>query len=107
MASSPDFVEYVCSQLSGAGMATSRKMFGEYGVYLDGKIIGLICDNQFFLKITAAGRAMQEEPVEAQAYPGSNPYFLIENLDDREGMTTLARATYNELPEKQPKKTKK
>ncbi|MDP2842712.1 MAG: hypothetical protein Q8O06_03600 [Acetobacterium sp.] len=23
-------------------------MFGEYGVYLDEKIVGLICDNHFF-----------------------------------------------------------
>lgn len=103
MASSPDFAEYVCAQLSGAGMATSRKMFGEYGVYLDGKIIGLICDNQFFLKITAAGRALQDDPVEAQAYPGSSPYFLIESLDDRESLATLARATYIELPDKKLK----
>ena len=55
MASNPDFVEYIRGQLSGAGEITCKKMFGDYGVYCDGKIIGLICDNQFFLKKTDAG----------------------------------------------------
>ena len=48
MASNVDFVEYVCAQMSGAGTVTYKKMFGEYGVYLNDKIIGLICDNRFF-----------------------------------------------------------
>ena len=55
MASSVEFVEYVCGQAEGAGDVSYRKMFGEYGIYLDGKFIGVICDNQFFVKITKAG----------------------------------------------------
>ena len=39
MASNPDFVEYIRGQLSGAGEITCKKMFGDYGVYCDGKII--------------------------------------------------------------------
>lgn len=56
MASSPEFVEYVCEQLSGAGEITYKKMFGEYGIYCNGKIIGVVCDDQFFLKPTKSGR---------------------------------------------------
>ncbi|WP_026886356.1 TfoX/Sxy family protein [Clostridium beijerinckii] len=48
MASNIEFVEYVCEQISGAGSITYRKMFGDYGIYCNKKIIGLICDNQFF-----------------------------------------------------------
>ncbi|APC79487.1 hypothetical protein NPD2_3326 [Clostridium botulinum] len=48
MASNIEFVEYVCDQISGAGDITYKKMFGDYGVYCNEKIIGLICDNQFF-----------------------------------------------------------
>jgi len=106
MASSADFVEYACSQMRGAGTITYKKMFGEYGIYLNGKIIGLICDNQFYLKITASGRAKLKEAVEAPAYKGSKPYFLIEDFDDQDSLTATILATYEELPEAKAKTPK-
>ncbi len=107
MASDPGFVEYACDQLGGAGHITSRKMFGDYAVYCEGKVVALICDNQLFVKPTAAGRALIDRPVEAPPYPGAKPHFLIEDrLDDRDWLTGLVRATYAELPEPKPKKSK-
>ena len=104
MASNIGFVEYVCSQISEAGNIVYKKMFGEYGIYVNGKIIGLICDDRFFLKITEAGRRTLHEITEAQAYPGSKPFFLIEDLEDRDYLSALISVTYNELPEPKPKK---
>ncbi|MCR3760898.1 TfoX/Sxy family protein [Clostridium felsineum] len=106
MASSEEFMEYVSEQISGAGKITYRKMFGEYGVYCNGKIIGLVCDNQFFLKVTKVGRELLKEVVEAPAYNGARPSFLIENLEDREYLAKLVYETYEELPF-QVKKVKK
>ena len=45
MASDKNFVEFVVDQIEKAGVITCRSMFGEYGIYSDGKIFGLICDN--------------------------------------------------------------
>ena len=45
MASNPDFVQYISDQCSGAGEIEAKKMFGDYGIYCDGKIFGLICDD--------------------------------------------------------------
>lgn len=104
MASSPEFIEYVCAQLSLAGTIQARKMFGDYGIYCDGKIIGVVCDNQLFLKPTKAGRALLETPVEAPPYPGAKPSFLIETLDDPEALARLVRAGWEELPVKKAKK---
>lgn len=50
MASTPEYVSYLCEQLRGTGTISARPMFGEYGLYWDGKLIGLICDNQLFIK---------------------------------------------------------
>lgn len=58
MASGKDFVEFVADQLREAGKITYRKMFGEYGVYCDGKLFALVCDDQFFVKITEEGRKL-------------------------------------------------
>lgn len=42
MASSKDFVQYIVDQCSGAGDIIAKKMFGDYGIYCDGKLFGLI-----------------------------------------------------------------
>lgn len=106
MASSKEFVEYIADQLSGAGEITYRKMFGEYGMYCSGKIFALICDDQLFVKITEAGRNVWPELEEAPPYEGAKPYFLVDDIDDRERLCALAAETYQELPEPKPKKKK-
>lgn len=50
MASNPEFVQYIADQLAPAGQVTYHKMFGDYGVYLDGKMFALVCDDQLFIK---------------------------------------------------------
>ena len=78
MASDIGFVEYVCEQIRGAGQVSHRRMFGEFAVYCDGKVVALVCDNQFFLKPTDAGKALLDRVKEAPPYPGAKPYFLID-----------------------------
>lgn len=107
MASSQEFVDYVCDQISGAGEITSRKMFGEYGVYCNGKIIGLICNNQFFVKKTAGGEALLTDPEEAPPYDGAKPMFVISDLEDQDFLTAFILKSYEELPMQKTKKKKK
>ena len=107
MASKPEFVQYVADQLSGAGMITYHKMFGEYGMYCNGKIFALICDDQFFVKITEAGKEMAPELPCEPPYEGAKPYFLIEDIDNQEWLTEFVIRTCAELPEPKPKKAKK
>lgn len=104
MASSMEFVNYVKEQLRDAGDVMCRKMFGEYGIYLNGKIIGVICDDQLFLKITEAGKRIYPEGEEAPPYDGAKPYLLVEDIDDGDFLTRLTQAVYEELPEPKPKK---
>ena len=108
MASDVSFVEFVADQIAGAGHITFKKMFGEFGLYCDGKIIGLVCDNQLFIKPTAAGRNYIQNPVEAPPYPGAKNYFLIEDqIENREWLTRLVRLSADELPAPKPKSPKR
>ncbi len=108
MASDKNFVEFVVDQIENAGVITYRAMFGEYGIYADGKLFGLICDNKLFIKPTNAGRAFIKEVVEAPPYPGAKSSFLIEEkLDNRKWLSELVRITIKELPEPKAKKKKK
>ncbi len=101
------FVEFVCDQIGAAGNVTFRKMFGEYAIYCDSKVVALVCDNQCFVKPTAGGRAWIGEVVEGLPYPGAKPWLLIgDELDDREWASHLVRLTARELPLPKPKKKK-
>lgn len=62
MASSKGFVEYAMEQLRDVGLVSYRKMFGEYGWYCDGKFLGVICDDQLFVKMAQATWEALPEP---------------------------------------------
>lgn len=107
MASSLEFVQYAADQLSGTGDIRYRKMFGEYGLYCDGKIFALVCDDQLFIKVTDAGSQLAPHLKLTPPYEGAKPYFLIENIDDREFLTQFAAVTCAALPEPKPKKKRR
>ncbi|HEY1405725.1 MAG TPA: TfoX/Sxy family protein [Spirochaetota bacterium] len=105
MASDKSFVEFVADQMRDAGTITYRKMFGEYAVYCEGKVVALICDNRLFVKPTDGGRSFIGDVTEGSAYPGAKPSFLIEDrIDDREWLSGLIAISVRELPEPKPKK---
>jgi DNA transformation protein and related proteins len=108
MASELGYVEYVCDQMSDAGRVTYRKMFGEFAIYCEGKVVALVCDDQLYVKPTPGGRAFIGTPVEAPPYPGAKPSFLIEDrIDDREWLTGLIEVTVRELPAARQKRAKR
>lgn len=101
-------VDYLVDQMSGAGAVSGRKMFGEYGIYCEGKMVALVCDDQLFIKPTAAGRALIADLREAPPYPGAKPCFLIEGdlWEDRAWLSELVKVSARELPLPAPKKKK-
>ncbi len=105
MASDKNFMDFVIDQIHNAGEITSKKMFGEYCLYADGKVFGLICDNRLFIKPTDGGRAFIGNAVEALPFPGAKPKFLIEDkIEDSDWLSKLICITIKELPESKPKK---
>ncbi len=106
MASNKDFVQYVADQCAGAGEIITKKMFGDYGIYCDGKIFGLICDDAFFLKPTDAVRPLLRKVDLRRPYDGAKEYFFIEDIDDHDYMKMLVVETCKALPFPKPKKKK-
>lgn len=104
-----EFVEYVTDQVDDSCNLTHRMMFGGCTLYLDGKVVALIGDDQLFVKPTDAGRKFIGNVTEAPAYPGAKNSFLIEDqIEDGDWLTQLLTLTAAELPApKLKKKTKK
>lgn len=102
MASSPEYVQYVAAQLSGAGSITYKKLFGEYGLWCQGKFFGTVEDNQFYVKMTEAGHALLPDAEPVAPHGGRPGMYLVEELEDREDLARLVLATCSQLPEAAP-----
>ena len=107
MASDLEFVEYVCEQIGDAGKISYKKMFGDYTIYCEKKVIGLICDNRFFVKKTQGGENFYSGCAEDFPYFGAKLHFVPDRIDERDFMTGFIRATYDSLPDPKPKAEKK
>ena len=99
MASKQSTADHIIEQLAGTGVV-ARKMFGEFGLFCEGKMVALICDDQLYVKRTEAGRSLLGDWPEGQPYPRAKPHFLIlgERWEDSEWLTTLILLTAAELP---------
>ncbi len=98
MASSEEFVQYVIGQLDEAGNIIYKKLFGEYGLWYEGKFFGTVEDNQFYVKMTKAGKQMLPEAEPVAPHGGRPGMYAVENLEDRAFLAELVRVTCNELP---------
>lgn len=108
MASDIIFVQFIVDQIGISESIRYKKMFGEYAIYYNDKVVALVCNDQLFVKQTNAGRSFIGNVVEAPAYPGAKPSFLIEDqLDDNEWLSELIKLTEQELPTPKPKNKSK
>ena len=88
MSSSKDFSLYICEQLEGLGNIRSRKMFGEYMIYLNDKPVVLICDDTVFVKRQPCLGELLSGQETGAPFPGAKPWYILDP-DDRD---TLRRA---------------
>lgn len=106
MATTKEYLNFILGQLSGLEDITYRQMMGEYIIYYKGKIAAEICDNRFLVKPVKSAVERVENAVFEPPYEGAKPMLLIDNADDRDYLTELFEAIYDELPAPKPKKKK-
>jgi len=100
MSSSQSTVDFIISQMLGAGDVSYKKMFGEYGLYCEGKMVASVCDDKLFVKPTMRGRAYIGDVMEESPYPGAKLHFLISSTKIKNGqwLSELIKITVEELP---------
>ena len=108
MATSPETAKQIEAALSPAGNVSLKKMFGEYGVFRDGKMVAVIADDQLFLKDSTVAQAFRERCTMAPPYPGARNYLLVPSSDwNSEWLLQAFVDTCLALPAPKPKKKKK
>ena len=100
-----EFIEYVRESFSTVGDIVIKAMMGGYLVYLNGKLIGDICDNELFLKRTPASDRLLADSELRYPYEGSKTLMhVFDRFEDTDLIAELLEGMYAELPEKKPKK---
>ena len=107
MASNSDLVQYIVDQCAAAGVIEAKKMFGDYGLYCNGKLYGLISDNGLYIKPTEECKRILKDLVMRPPYEGAKPYFYIEDIDNSDYLAQLVHTTCEALPAPKPKKDRK
>lgn len=102
MATSKEYLNFILDQLSGLSDITYKQMMGEYIIYYQGKIAAYVCDDRLLVKPVPSAIEMMPEAKFEPPYDGAKDMLLVDNVDDKEFLTELFNAMYDELPK--PKK---
>lgn len=100
MSTRPDTLQYLLDQLGELPGLRTRRMFGEYCVYLDDKPVAFVCDDLLYVKPTPEGEALMQPPVWGRFHAKAKLHLLVspERWDEREWLRTLLLATADALP---------
>lgn len=105
MATDQDFIDYVAEQTRLGERLAHKKMFGEYALFLDGKVVAFACDNSLFVKPPAAAQRLAPGLPLRPPYPGAKDYPVADELlDDADAPRTLLLETAALMSEPRPKK---
>lgn len=98
MATSRDYLQFILEQLSDLEEITYRPMMGEYIIYYRGKIIGGIYDNRLLVKPVKAAIDYMPQAVYELPYDGAKEMLLVQEIENKDFLTGLFKAMYDELP---------
>ena len=98
MATRKEYIDFVMEQLSEAEDVSSRPMMGEYVLYCRGRVIGGVYDDRLLVKPTKSAQALMPNAPRELPYEGAKEMLLVENIEDRAFLKTLAESMADELP---------
>jgi len=105
MATTVDFIEYICGQIEAVGAVRYKKMFGEYIVYVDGKPVLLVCDNTVFVKILPCLDTLMAGAEKGRPYDSAKEHYVLD-IDDATLAKEVIAALFPVIPVPKPRKKK-
>ncbi|RHR15561.1 competence protein TfoX [Blautia sp. AF19-34] len=105
MASSKEYLTFILEQLSDLEGISYRAMMGEYIIYYREKIVGGIYDDRLLVKPVKSAVSLMPNAIYELPYDGAKELLLVDNVDNKDFLTKLFVATYDELPAQKKKKS--
>lgn len=105
MASSKEYLTFILEQLSDLEGISYRAMMGEYIIYYREKIVGGIYDDRLLVKPVKSAVSLMPNAIYELPYDGAKEMLLVDNVDNKDFLTRLFVAMYDELPTQKKKKS--
>lgn len=107
MATSPAYAQFVENQFSGLDGFSMRRMFGEYAIYLQGRVLGFLADEQILLQDTPTSRQLLPDAERRELFPGSKLFVVFADEGNAHLLKSVSQAMWEELPLPKPRRSKK
>lgn len=109
MATHKETMDFILGKLKNRGRFIARAMFGEYALYADGTVVGLVCDDLLYVKIVPASQALESLCEKDRPYPGARPHYLVEEsqLSTIDNLSRILSDIARSAPAKKEKSVKK
>ena len=107
MATSPAYAQFVENQFSGLDGFSMRRMFGEYAIYLQGRVLGFLADDQILLQDTPTSRQLLPDAERRELFPGSKLFVVFADEGNAHLLKSVSQAMWEELPLPKPRKSRK
>lgn len=105
MACTPEYIEFVCSQLAAVGEVRARKMMGDYVIYVDEKCVIIACDGQCYVKKIPELEALMTDAECGFPYEGAKEHYILD-IDHRDHAQKVVSVLRDTLPYPKPKKSR-
>ncbi len=105
MATTKDYIEYVCEQIPAIGEIQYKKMFGEYMVYVNNKPILIVCDNIAYVKMKEEIADLMKNAKKGFPYDGAKEHYIVD-IDNKELLRDVVLKLESITPLPKPKKKK-
>ena len=105
MASHKEYLNFILEQISELEEITYRAMMREYIIYYRGKIVGGIYDDRLLVKPVKSAVSLMPNAIYELPYDGAKEMLLVDNVDNKDFLTKLFVAMYDELPAQKKKKS--
>lgn len=107
MATSREYALFVENLFRGVEGFSMKRMFGEYGIYLQGRVLGFLCDEQILLQDTPTARKLLPNAERKELFPGSKLFIIFSDEGNHHLLQSVAQAMWEELPVPKPRKGRK
>ena len=105
MACSIEFIESVCDVLAPLGETRSRKMMGDYVIYLNEKCVVTACDNIAYVKKLPCISGLMADAECGCPYEGAKEAYILDFTDTHK-VRKVVEAIWEALPYPKSKKKK-
>lgn len=103
MACSVEFIEFVCETLRPLGEVRSRKMMGDYIIYVNGKCVITACDNNAYIKKLPCIADLMADAEVGCPYQGAKEAYILDFANTRKILKAI-EILWDSLPFPKSKK---